>query len=130
MTNNLLLISYDSYFKPIKACKRRDSIRTSLQTDKTEPDVESLKILIKCYLHLLNHLPLETLKVSLTVFLFIYLFVRNSGNNAKKEKSNHFFQFFKLPSNCFDLLRRKKNRSRVNFPLLPIVIFESVLSGI
>ena len=47
-----------------KACKRRDSIRTALQTDKTDPDLESLKILIKCYLHLLNHLPLDTLKVS------------------------------------------------------------------
>ena len=52
-----------AYFEGIKACKRRDSIRTTLQTDKTDPDIESLKILLKCYLHLLNHLPLDTLKV-------------------------------------------------------------------
>ena len=61
------------FLKDWKACKRRDSIRTTLQTDKTDPDIESLKILIKCYLHLLNHLPLDTLKVSLRSYLGIIL---------------------------------------------------------
>jgi hypothetical protein len=88
----------------ISACKRRDSIRTTLQTDKTDPDIESLKILLKCYLHLLNHLPLDTLK--------------EFWQQCQKREVESFFSILQVAIQLFRFVEKKEKPKPGQLPFI------------
>ena len=105
--------------KGLKACKRRDSIRTTLQTDKTDPDIESLKILLKCYLHLLNHLPLDTLKVRYSCHPIVFdLLHKEFWQQCQKREVESFFSILQVAIQLFRFVEKKEKPKPGQLPFI------------